>query len=94
MMLAAGPGSLLDHDLAGFAVDPPHGIEEKDQETPHGDELKTTLGQMVVTGSRELTARADRLGARPGPDLHFDAPSAGSEPGPVINEAREVVAAV
>ena len=45
-MLALGPGDLLDHDAAGWAVDTTHAVEEKHQEAPNRDELKRTLGQL------------------------------------------------
>jgi hypothetical protein len=44
-MLAIGPGNFLDYDAAGFAVDPAHAVEEKNQEAPNGDELERTLGR-------------------------------------------------
>ena len=47
--LAVGPGDLFDHNGAAVAaVDAPHSIQHKDEESPEGNKLKTPFGELVV----------------------------------------------
>jgi len=76
------------------AIDTAHRVEEKNQKTPEGNELKTPFGQSVVTGGVTMTARADCRGsvARAAGDL--DAFVIGTEPGMAVDETRKAVTAV
>jgi hypothetical protein len=73
---------------------PPHGVQQEDQESPQGDELKTPLGELVVTGRRVMATRADRGGALPWPHQHFDALVVGTEASPMVDESAKAVTAV
>jgi hypothetical protein len=66
------PRHFFDLDAAIRAVDPPHGVQEHDSDSPERDELETTLGQRVIDATRALTDRANGLGVRPGTYLDFD----------------------
>jgi hypothetical protein len=55
--LAVAPGDLLDDDGAtATAVHSPHGVQQEDEESPQGDELKTPFRQLVVTGRGLMAA--------------------------------------
>ena len=55
------PGNFFDNDGgAAVAIDTPHGVQEKDEESPQGDELKAPLGELVVARRRLMAARTDR----------------------------------
>lgn len=58
-MFTIGPGGFFDYDAAGFAVDPAHAVEEKNQETPNGNELERTLGELIVSGCGQVTTGTD-----------------------------------
>jgi hypothetical protein len=40
-------------------VDAPHGVQKEDEKSPQGNELKAPFGELVVTGRRQMAARAD-----------------------------------
>jgi hypothetical protein len=52
------PGNLLDYDrLTAAAIDAPHGVQQKNQNSPEGDELEPPFG-VVLSASlpKEVTA--------------------------------------
>jgi len=54
---AIGPRDLLDDDrLAAAAIDAPHGVKQKHQKSPERNELKTPLGELIVSGSGLVAA--------------------------------------
>jgi hypothetical protein len=93
-MLAIGPGDLLDYDAAAFAVDPAHAVEEKHQEPPNGDELKRTLGEVIVAGGRAAATGTDGFGPHPRPHPDFKALAIFAETSLVVDETGEAIALV
>jgi hypothetical protein len=86
---------LLDDDGAtATAVHSPHGVQQEDEESPQGDELKTPFREWVVTGRGLMAARTDRGGplARPHEDL--DTLAVGGETGSIVDKTPKAVAAV
>ena len=54
------PGNFFDsHNAAAATVDAPHGVQKEDEKLPQGNELKAPFGELVVTGRRQMAARAD-----------------------------------
>jgi hypothetical protein len=91
-MLAIGPGDLLDHDAAGFAVDTAHAVEKEHQETPDGDEFKRTLGEVIVAEGWPATTGTDAFGSHPRPHPDLKALAILTEAGMVVNETGEAIA--
>jgi len=51
------PRHFLDDDrLATAAIDAPHRVKQKNQESPERNELETALGELIVTGRRLMAA--------------------------------------
>ncbi|BCR04006.1 hypothetical protein DESUT3_10750 [Desulfuromonas versatilis] len=69
MVLAFGPGNRLYLHAAARAIDPAHGIDEKDGDAPQRKELKTSGRHRVVAGGASPATRADRPAAVPGPNI-------------------------
>ena len=65
-----------------------------DEESPQGNELKAPFGELVVTGRRQMAARADCGRALARSHSYFDALLVGSEAGLLINKSLKAVAAV
>jgi len=95
LMFARGPWNFFDGDAAGFAVDPPHPVQQKHQKPPEWNKLETSLGLMIVTGRWLMATRTDgrRTFARPHGHLD-DQRVPGIEPGFSVNESPEAVATV
>jgi len=92
---AIAPRNLLDDDgLAAGTIDTPHGVQQKDQKAPEGNELETALGELVVSRSRLLAAGADGPGSLARTDRDFDTFVIAAETGPLINKSLEMVAAI
>jgi hypothetical protein len=89
-----GPGDFLDHNAAGFAVDPAHAVEEKNQETPNGNELERTLGELIVSGCGQVATGTDGFGTHTWPHPNLQALAILAEPGLVVDETREAIALV
>jgi len=88
-------GNFLDHhSVAAAAVDAAHGVEEKDKESPQGDELETPLPELIVTGRRQMAARADCDGTLARSYGHLDALLVGTEVGLLVDKTPETMAAV
>jgi hypothetical protein len=48
LVLAIAPGNLLDHDATIPAVYASHAVQQENQKTPQGNELKAPLGKVIV----------------------------------------------
>ena len=58
--LAIAPGYFLDNDsITTAAFDTTHGIKQKNQKAPKGNEFEASFGELIVAGSGLMTARAD-----------------------------------
>jgi hypothetical protein len=82
------------HNAATAAVDAPHGVQNEDEKPPQGNELKAPFGELVVTGCRQMAARADCGRTLARSHSHFDALLVGTEVSILVNKASETVAAV
>src|SRR5450631_1878750 len=94
LMLAIAPRNLFDHLAAIAAVDPSHAVQKENQNSPEGNELKTPLGEMIVTGCGLVAPRADRHRASPWPDGYFDAFLISAPAGRSVDESGMVRAVV
>src|SRR6185436_6873317 len=72
----------------------PCGVQKEDEKRPQGNELKAPFGELVVTGRRQMAARADcgRTLARSHDD--FDTLLVGTEVGVLVDKTSETMAAV
>jgi hypothetical protein len=94
-VLAVAPWNFLDNDcLAVAAIDTPHGIKQKDQKTPEGNELETALGELIVSRSGLMAAGTNRPRALAGTHSNLDAPVVRSEAGLAVNKAGKTVATI
>jgi hypothetical protein len=92
---AVAPGNFLDsHNATPATVDPPHSVQKEDEKPPEGNEHKAPFGELVITGRRQMTVRADcgRTFARS--YGHFDALPVGTEAGVLVDKTPEAMAAV
>ena len=88
---AVAPGNFFDsHNATAATVDAPHGVQKEDEKTPQGDELKAPFGELVVTGRRQMAARADCGRTLHG---HFDTLLVGTEVGVLVDKTSETMAA-
>jgi len=46
--------------LESLLMQDAHGVQKEDEKPPQGNELKVPFGELVVTGRRQMAARADR----------------------------------
>ena len=93
-VLALRPWHGFDLDAAGGAIDPAHGVGERDGDVPDRDELELAWpGHAVVSGTRLSTAGADGAGVGPWDDLGDDARlvSLSAHSDGMVNEALEAV---
>ena len=93
-VLALRPRNSLDLDAASGAIDPAHGVGERDGDVPYGDELELSrLGHSVVSGARLATAGASGLAVGPGNDLGDDAHRVAltAQADGVVNETLDAV---
>ena len=93
-MFTIGPGDFLDYDAAGFAADPAHAVEEKNQETPNGHELERTFGELIVSGCRQVATGTDGFGTHTWPHPNLQALAILAETGLMVDETREPIALV
>ena len=96
-MTAAAPNGLdfFDGDNATAAtVDATHGVQKEDEKPPQGNELKAPFGELVVTGRRQMAARADCGRTRARSHGHFDTLLVGTEVGVLVDKTSETMAAV
>ena len=93
--LPSPPGNFFDsHNAAAATVDPPHGVQKEDEKPPQGDKLKAPLGELVVTGRRQMAARVDCGRTLARSHGHFDTLLAGTEVGVLLDKTSETMAAV
>jgi hypothetical protein len=93
--LAITPGDFFDSDNATAAtVYPAHGVQKEHEKAPQGNELKAPFRELVVTGRRQVAARADcgRAFARSYGYLY--ALLVGTEAGVLVDKTPEAMAAV
>jgi hypothetical protein len=69
-------------------------MRREDEKTPGGNELKAPFGELVVTGRRQMAARADCGRTLAGSCGHFDALLVVNEAGVLVDETSETMAAV
>src|SRR5215472_9645029 len=70
------------------------GVQQKDEESPQRNELKTSFRELVVAGRRQMAARADCSRTFARSHDHFDALLIGAETGGLIDKTSETMAAV
>ena len=93
--LAVTPGHFLDDDcLTTAAIDATHGIQQKNQKAPKGNELETALGELIVSGGRLMAARTNRGGTFARTHRNLNTLMIGAETCMLINESRKAVTAV
>jgi len=66
----------------------------KTRKPPQGNELKAPFGELVVTRSRQMAARADCGRTLARSHGHFDALLVGTEVGVLVNKTAETMVAV
>src|SRR5207247_3749841 len=93
--LAIAPGHFLDDDsLTTAAIDVTHGIKQKNQKAPKGNELETALGELIVSGGRLMATRTNRRGTFARTHRDLNALMIGAETGLPVNKPRKAVTAV
>ena len=93
-VLALRPWNGLDLDAAGGAIDPAHGVGERDGYVPDRDELELPgLRHAVVSGTRLSATGASWLAVGPWNDLGDDPRSVtlSAHSDGMVNEALEAV---
>ena len=70
--LTVRPRNHLHLHAAAWALDSPHRVGEEDGDAPKRHKGKTSFWKPVVSWSRAVAARADRLGLGPGLNLHLE----------------------
>src|SRR3954454_24279560 len=81
--LTAARNFFNDDSPAAAAIDAAHGVQQEDQESPQGNELKTPFAQLIITG-RGLMAACGDDAHRSSVDGHVD--GAGVGPGARVVE--------
>jgi hypothetical protein len=76
------------------AIDPPHGVEQKNQEAPERDELETAFGELIVSGSGLMAARTNRFGSLARTHRDFDTSVIRTEASLLVNESRKAMAPI
>src|ERR1051326_343797 len=66
--------SSTGHHATAAAADASHRVQQEDEESPQRDELEAPLGELVVSGRRQMAPRADCGRTFPRSQDHFDAP--------------------
>ena len=94
LMLAIAPRNLLNHLAAIAAVDPPHAVQEENQNSPEGDEFKAPLREMIIAGRPLVATRAHCRGTNPRPYANFDAFLVWGKSIVVVNESPKMMAIV
>jgi hypothetical protein len=92
VLSGVAPGNFFDsHDAAGATVDAPHRVQKEDEKPPQGDELKAPFGELVVTGRRQMGARADCGRPLARSRGHFDALLVGTQVGVLVDKTPETM---
>jgi hypothetical protein len=93
--LPFGPGNFFDgYNTTAATVNAPHGVQKEDEKTPEGNELKAPFGKLVVTGRRQMAARADCGRTLARSYGHFDALLVGNEAGVLVDKTSKTMTAV
>src|SRR5579871_5019763 len=93
--LAIAPRHLLDDDsLTTAAIDATHGIKQKNQKAPKGNELEATLGELIVSGGRLMAARTNRRRAFARTHRNLNTLMIEAETSLLVNKPRKAVTAV
>ena len=93
MRLPSPQGTSFDsHNAAAATVDAPHGVQNEDEKPPQGNELEAPFGELVVTGRREMAARADCGRTLSRSYGHSDAILVGTEVGLPVDKTPETMA--
>src|ERR1700686_4317900 len=93
--LAIAPGHFLDHDrLTTAAIDATHGVKQKNQKAPKGNELETALGELIVSGGRLMAARTNRRRTFARTHRNLNTLMIGAESGMLVDKPRKAVTAV
>lgn len=59
-MLAIAPRNFFNDDgAAAAAINTAHGVQQEDEKSPERNEFKSPFGELVVTGRRQMAARAE-----------------------------------
>ena len=93
-MLALRPWNGFDLDAAGGAIDPAHGVGERDGDVPDRDKLELPgLRHAVVSGTRFPATGASWHAVGPGNDFGDDPQSVtlSAQSDGMVNEALEAV---
>jgi len=77
-----------------MTVAAPRGVPKEDEKPSRGNELKAPSGELVVTGCRQMAARADCGRTLAGLHGRFDTLLVGAEVGALIDKTSETMAAV
>jgi len=94
LMLAAPPRHFLNLHAAARTTDSTHQIQQKDREPPHGDKLKSSHSQMIVSRSRLMAHRTFPFGAGPRSHLDFNRLCLFDDSRTHVNKAGESITAV
>ena len=93
--LAVAPRDFLyDDGAAAPAIYTPHCVQQEDEKSPEGNELKSPFSELVVTGSALMAARTDSGGSLPRPHQDLDALAVGTEASPMVDKSPKAVTAV
>jgi hypothetical protein len=94
LVLAITPGNLLDHHATIPTVYAAHAVQQENQKTPQGNELKAPLGKMIVARRGSVAPGADRRRALAWSDVYLNTFLVGSEAGVLVYEPAMVMALV
>jgi hypothetical protein len=89
------PRELLDsYNAAAAIVDAPHRVQKEDEESPQGNELEAPLAELIVSGRRQMAARAHCCRTFARSHDYFNTLLVGTETGVLIDKTSETMAAV
>jgi len=93
--LSIAPRHFLDdHCLTAAAIDTPHRVKQKNQKSPERYELKTALGELIVSGGGLMTAGANRGRTLTRTNIDQNTFVIGAETGLLVNETRKTVTTI
>lgn len=72
MILSIGPRYLFDNDATPRAFDSPHGVKEKDRNSPQRNKLEAASWQCVVTRHPNTTTRTNGVPVGPCMDINYE----------------------
>jgi hypothetical protein len=92
---AVAPGNFLDsYNATAATIDATHGVQEEHEKPPQRDELKASLGELVITGRRQMAMRANCGRTFAWSHGHFNALLVGTEVGSLVDKTPERMAVV